>query len=109
MAFNLSSCPSGWKASDGTNGTVDLRGYFVRGLGTNSDGTASGALGVKVTDDLKSHTHGVTMGSFRQVSSGSGGIGFNDTTLTSTQLPVSSTGGTETRPKNIALLYCQKI
>ena len=31
-AFNLSSCPTGWKLSNGTNGTVDLRGEFVRGL-----------------------------------------------------------------------------
>lgn len=32
MAFNLSSCPSGWITADGTNGTPDLRGEFIRGL-----------------------------------------------------------------------------
>lgn len=32
MAFNLSTCPSGWIAADGTSGTPDLRGEFIRGL-----------------------------------------------------------------------------
>ena len=31
-AFNLASCPSGWIAADGTNGTPDLRGEFIRWL-----------------------------------------------------------------------------
>lgn len=32
--FNLSTCPTGWQAANGSNGTVDLRGRFVRGSGT---------------------------------------------------------------------------
>lgn len=32
MAFNLSTCPSWRKPADGTNGTPDLRGEFIRWL-----------------------------------------------------------------------------
>lgn len=32
MPFNLAACPSGWIIADGTSGTPDLRGEFVRGL-----------------------------------------------------------------------------
>ncbi len=32
MAFNLSSCPSGWIAANGSSGTPDLRGEFIRWL-----------------------------------------------------------------------------
>lgn len=34
-AFNLASCPQGWKLADGTDGTPDLRGIFIRGAGVN--------------------------------------------------------------------------
>ena len=40
----------------------DLRGYFVRGSGTNSDGTASGTFAAKQTDAYKSHNHGGATG-----------------------------------------------
>ncbi|MEI6480504.1 MAG: hypothetical protein WCO12_03230 [bacterium] len=122
MAFYLSSCPSGWKAADGTNGTPDLRGYFVRGLGTNSDGTASGALGAKVADEYRSHSHsGVTGGIETHTYSANdskaqrgtadktvlislgGAVSYPQSTLY-----INPSGGSETRPKNIALLYCQK-
>jgi len=32
QAFNLASCPTGWIAANGSNGTPDLRGEFIRGL-----------------------------------------------------------------------------
>lgn len=32
MAFNLASCPTGWSAANGSGGTPDLRGEFIRGL-----------------------------------------------------------------------------
>jgi len=40
-AFMLTACPSGWIPADGTNGTPDLRGRFVRGrddMGTGAGG-----------------------------------------------------------------------
>lgn len=126
MAFAMNTAPTGWLAANGaavsratyatlfaaigttygagdgstTFALPDLRGYFVRGSGTNSDGTASGTFGVKQADELKAHTHSYPHGGSDGGSApyGAGnGIAYTD-----------STGGTETRPKNIALLYCIK-
>ena len=36
MAFNLAECPTGWVLADGSSGTPDLRGIFLRGSGTSS-------------------------------------------------------------------------
>lgn len=110
MSFYLNSCPSGWKAADGSPGTPDLRGQFVRGLndfgtGTRIDGKqdpdgAARILGDYQSDELKSHNHSGTVitGSGATGSSGSarryGSIGY--------------TGGSETRSKNVALIYCVK-
>lgn len=50
----LAAIPAGWQLCDGTGGTPDLRGYFVKGTaaGLAGDNTAHGSL---------SHTHtGVT-------------------------------------------------
>jgi hypothetical protein len=133
QAFAMNSAPAGWLAADGSNvnrttyaalfsaiGTTygagdgsttfalpDLRGYFVRGSGTNSDGTASGAFGVKQADELKSHTHS---GSFL-LSSGPLNLGGTGASILAplTVGSVTATGGTETRPANIAMLYCIKF
>jgi microcystin-dependent protein len=135
MPFAMNSAPAGWLAADGTAvsrstyaalfsaiGTTygvgdgsttfalpDLRGYFVRGSGTNSDGTAAGAFGTKQADDLKSHTHsyGDVRNSFTSQFSVVGGSGMDGATDTSRT--TGATGGTETRPKNIAMLYCIKF
>jgi microcystin-dependent protein len=133
MAFAMNSAPSGWLAADGaavsrstyarlfaaigtTHGAgdgsttfalPDLRGYFVRGSGTNSDGTAAGTFGVKQADELKAHTHTYKMGASTAVASGASFTVQASNTSGETQ-NTGSTGGTETRPKNIALLYCIK-
>jgi hypothetical protein len=160
QAFAMNSAPSGWLACNGAavsrstyaalfaaisttygagNGTTtfnvpDLRGYFVRGSGTNSDGTASGTFGVKQADALKSHTHTASSnttgahGHFQSISTvGFGGTGFGmggdagyngaSAANLATQsagdhshtITVNATGDTETRPKNIAMLYCIKF
>lgn len=99
----------------------DLRGIFVRGSGsqTISGITYSGALGTKQADEFKNHQHlfagddmlevaGYTSLSTRynydaSSSTINGGRDFitkNNTT---------NFGGSETRPANIALLYCIKF
>jgi microcystin-dependent protein len=116
----------------------DLCGYFVRGSGTNRDGTASGTFGQKQADAVGPHTHsGTSDGMDRNTSHshpikatglGAGGTGANPvvssnhtsdnttsiyatnidhlhTFTTSSQTPASTT---ETRPDNIAMLYCIK-
>jgi microcystin-dependent protein len=115
----------------GSYGTLpDLRGYFVRGHGVNGDQTTSESFGRKQTDSLRSHTHTTTTSTngahthpLRGYSSaddgglyipGSGRRGIDrDTSMASAgshthTVTVNSTGGAETRPKNIALLYCIK-
>ena len=110
----------------------DLRGYFVRGAGINSDAaTASGAFGVKQADDFQSHTHTgsstsagahthtVSFRSSPDDSPASGGGGANASTGGSTNtssagahthtITITASGGTETRPANIAMLYCIKF
>ncbi|MDQ1343498.1 MAG: hypothetical protein QG650_217 [Patescibacteria group bacterium] len=34
MAFNLTTCPTGWAPADGTGSRPDLRGQFIRGMNT---------------------------------------------------------------------------
>ena len=152
QAFAMNAAPSGWLAADGsavsrttyaslfaaigtqygvgdgstTFALPDLRGYFVRGSGTNGDGTASGTFATKQADDFKSHTHtatvtdpGHTHGTNAvRIPLGTGlGGGSQSTTAAAsvnaatTGITVSnaSTGGTETRPRNIAMLYCIKF
>lgn len=155
MPFAMNSAPSGWLAADGAavsrstyatlfaaigtahgsgNGSTtfnlpDLRGYFVRGVGTNADGIASGAFGAKQEGAFSSHTHTGTTASagahthtytFKTTTGGTlaggdpnsvgngtfntGSAGAHTHTFTT-----AATGGTETRPANIALLYCIKF
>jgi microcystin-dependent protein len=88
----------------------DLRGYFIRGFGTNVDTTASAALGAKQADEFRTHTHtspyiDSTFAASSVTSSVAtirmevrNGIGLN----------TSAAGGTETRPRNIAMRYLIK-
>jgi microcystin-dependent protein len=134
MPFAMNSAPAGWLAADGSNvnrttyaalfaaisttygagdgsttfALPDLRGYFVRGSGTNSDGTAAGTFGVKQADELKAHTHTYKMGTSTAVASGASFTVQASNTSGETQ-NTGSTGSTETRPKNIAMLYCIKF
>ena len=108
MAFNLSTCPSGWQTSNGANGTVDLRGVFVRGLDSGVGKDPNRTLGSYQADAIAPHTH--QMGSARMDT----GSGFQSATLytqVAGRMPTMTNGGAgpETRPKNVALLYCQKI
>ena len=88
----------------------DLRGYFVRGSGTNSDSTEAGAFGAKQADELKSHTHTVHTKFLASLPVAGTGV-LSDGNGSSQQATpnTGATGGTETRPKNIAMLYCIKF
>ena len=158
MPFAMNTAPSGWLAANGSavsrtayaalfaaigttygagdgNSTFtlpDLRGYFVRGSGTNSDGVAAGTFGAKQADGVISHTHSGTTGNdspdhTHPISAVTGGNQFYNQGGQYTGTYTSSTGGastrhqhafttssqspagdTETRPRNIAMLYCIK-
>ena len=82
----------------------DLRGEFPRGW-DDSRGVDSGrSFGSAQADELKAHTHTYIK------SNNSGGFtgyqGWNP--AYASNLNTSSTGGSETRPRNIALLACIK-
>jgi hypothetical protein len=120
-AFNASACPSGWQAADGTSGSPDLRGVVVRGL-DNGRGLDSGrTLASYQGDSYASHNHGITdpghAHSYNQTNTGSVLTGSTNVTLpqtvssastgtSTTGITVNNSGGSETRGKNIALLYC---
>ena len=100
----------------------DLRGEFVRGW-DDSRGVDSGrGIGSAQAQDYQSHGHGVTdpghahgilyyqatgggqpAASAQAINSAGGG-----TALAVTGISIQNSGGTETRPRNVALLYCIK-
>ena len=138
MPFAMNSAPAGWLAADGAavnrvgtyaalfaaigtthgvgNGSTtfnlpDLRGIFVRGWGQQTvSGTlhSSADFAQKQDDAFASHNHTVTdtdvanNGTF-----GAGGLAAYPQGVTTRT--TSTVGGTETRPANIALLYCIKF
>ena len=99
-----------WGIGDGstTFNLPDLRGEFVRGF-DNGRGVDSGrAICSFQADEIKAHTHDYFLWS-----PGGGGYGdgmANDGTYDNRPAaPTTSTGGSETRPRNVAMMYIIKI
>ena len=86
----------------------NLQGIFVRGSGsqTFSGSTYNKAFALKETDELKSHTHTYTRYGQLITRAGGGDGSISDGT---SGVETVATGGAETRPANIALLYCIKF
>ncbi|MCP4102602.1 MAG: phage tail protein [Lentisphaerae bacterium] len=86
----------------------DLRGEFIRGW-DNGRGIDSGrSLGSWQADDFKNHTHLNYQG---HQGGGGGKYASGDdysNSYISNPPDTSATGGAETRPRNIALMYCIK-
>ena len=130
--FFMNTAPAGWLAADGSLvsrttyaalfaaiGTLygagdgsttfqlpDMRGYFARASGTNADGTAAGTFGAKQADSNLAHTHAT--GSIASGSVAGSAWGNNAPLNSGFATATQSSGGTESRPKNIALLCCIK-
>jgi hypothetical protein len=137
MSFAVSAAPIGWLACDGsavsrteyadlfaavgytyggsgsTFNVPNLQGLFVRGLTTNLSTvsrdplSATRVLGNVQEDLFRSHNHTTKGGTY--LGGGTAYGTFPGGTPFQLQLDtVSNTGGNETRPINIALLYCIK-
>lgn len=84
----------------------DLRGEFIRGLDNGRGVDINRTIGSYQNDAFKSHTHNTATGSGHTTGSGS-----HHTMLglsTSYGKTSSATGDNETRPRNIAMMYCIK-
>ena len=112
MAFNLSACPAGWSAANGSGGTVNLVGYFIRGLDTAGTVDPGGRTLASVEGfALQTHTHSFSPGFVVSGGSGNstnGGGGLSNNVAASVGGVSGAVTATETRPVNVALLYCQK-
>lgn len=100
--------------ANGTNGTVDLRGEFIRGWDNGRGADPGRALASWQMDAFKSHNHQTGIAEeygwarygyadyWSYLRNGHFASGGYDTFT-------SSTGGPETRPRNLALLSCMKL
>ena len=103
--------------STGTFGVPNLSGLFIRGAGTQTSGGvtySAGTIGTIQADNFQGHEHsygGTTAVSTFGGGSGSGLIGSAKTTTSEITDGTNGTPryGTETRPVNLAMVYCIKI
>lgn len=84
----------------------DLRGEFLRGWDDARGVDAGRTFGSAQADLFKQHTHSGLPG--QGVVQGQNGAGNYMIVSDNSYAPIGSTGGTETRPRNIALLACIK-
>ncbi len=100
MAFHETACPDGWTEY------TPARGRFLRGIdnGAGNDPGGTRAPGNVQADMVGPHNHqlAVSMGT-------SGDYGLRDAgNATSTGAPwTQNNSGVETRPKNVAVIFCQ--
>jgi len=108
LAFNASQCPAGWTEY------APAYGRFIRGIdkgATKADPAGPREPGNVQADALAKHSHELSL----QGASGNRAFvnrtpawGYDDWHGAVTSATTRESGGDETRPKNVALLYCQK-
>jgi hypothetical protein len=108
VAFNLNHCPSTWEEY------TPAYGRFIRGIdksGSKLDPTGLREAGTSQEDLLRKHAHDITLSG----ASGNNAFvtrtpawGYDNWHGGATTTSSKEIGGDETRPKNVALLYCIK-
>lgn len=84
----------------------DLRGEFIRGLDDGRGVDTGRVLGAAQADETRSHTHTSAVANTNVA--GSAGVLVAGSAVAGSW-PTSATGGSETRPRNQALLFCIKF
>ncbi len=106
LAFDAKQCPKGWQAFK------PAYGQFIRGIdysGTNIDPDGERIPASSQAESIKSHTHIQMYADVKGHFSPNGYDFVPHVTKTGKMgVETNSFGGSETRPKNIALLYCVK-
>ncbi|QHE89331.1 shufflon system plasmid conjugative transfer pilus tip adhesin PilV [Hydrogenophaga sp. BPS33] len=119
--FDRATCPDGWVAANGTNGTRDLRGEFIRGWDAGRGVDSARGLGSSQLDALQQITgtfhnfeepFGSGWGAFAGQSPGSRWYGGSYYPSAPVYMTFDSARVTrsaaETRGRNVALLACMK-
>jgi microcystin-dependent protein len=106
LVYGFKTNGSGTRSTTGTHIKLpDLRGEFLRGW-DNSRGIDSSRKNRSFqADEFKAHTHGLNGQSLNTSAAGLGGFASSIYSASTTS---ASTGGTETRPRNVTVLYCIK-
>lgn len=82
----------------------DFRGEFLRGYDNGRGVDASRVFGSSQSDAFKAHTHTYTLQTGSQATSSGGEVGGANSSSTT-----GSSGSSETRPRNIAIMYQIKV
>ena len=104
MAFNASTCPTGWTEF------TPARGRFLRGIdnGAGNDPDGTRAPGDIQADEFKAHSHVQQTSNNSTTTPGVEPKGINNSSgLGTSGRSTLNTGGAETRPKNVAVIFCQ--
>lgn len=101
----LGGASSPWGQGDGINtfNVPDLRGEFIRGWDDGRGVDSGRSFGSFQADEFKSHTH-----PYDASRGGSDYGGANPASGSPSSGTTGATGGSETRPRNVALLACIK-
>ena len=106
-----------YAGSTGTFGVPNLSGLFIRGAGTQTSGGitySAGTIGTIQADNFQGHEHSYGGTAVSNTFAGGSGSGLTGSAKTTTSEITDGTNGTprygtETRPVNLAMVYCIKI